>query len=111
MPVIVAFAGIVNPRFVAFKDCELALLPKVHVEYKLSFAFIKPGLLQTVPVPEVVPVPAGLGPEVAGLPAGHVEVTVSVPLPPWHIVTPVVTGNGFTVTVTAVRLLSHPVEV
>jgi len=111
MPVIVAFAGIANPKFVAFKYREEALALRVHVELELSFAVILPGLIQAVPVPVVVPVPANLGPEVVGLPAGHVEVTVSDPLPPWHIVTPVVTGNGFTVTVTAVRLLSHPVAV
>jgi hypothetical protein len=62
---------------------------------------IFPGLLHPiVPGPSTfVPVPALLGPLVAEPPEGQDVEDVNAPVPPWQIVTPVVVGTGFTVTV------------
>ena len=70
---------------------------------------ILPGLAHaTVPTPVTfAPVPAFLGPAVIALPLGQVEDDVNEPEPPAQMVTPVVTGVGFTVTIDEAVLL-HP---
>jgi len=98
MPLIVAFAGIANPNWVALSASEL--LSILTDAYELSFAFMRVGFVQASPTPPpVAPVPAKSGPMVPGVEAPHAAGDVSEPLPPWQMVTPVVGTCGFTIIV------------
>jgi len=109
MPVMVAFAGMAKPKFVAFSASEKAVPVPDTVVFEPSFAVILPGFVQAVAAPPpVAPAPEKVGPAVPGLEAAQAADEVNDPLPPWHRVMPVVGGGELTVIEPLAVILPQP---